>query len=330
MKSCDEKHRKCTVVFEDKFEMQIGANNVHIQLDLDELKSDDNIVCCLCDDGASEAPNEIIICDTCQQGYHVQCHEPKVDREQVHLEDDLVEWTCATCKYISAQALAQQASDEAAEQAVAQATKKRSVSLGASSAAASSATAATPKQSAASKQTTRQGSKTHKVKQESRSSKLNKSPKPSTTTESAAASRRILRGGDNSAAVASGSETNAVKENLDAVASTSKKVVIKKIPPRREQANRDRAAKIKLPKKSSDQPPVELPETPPVEETEPASSDTSTDTEHLPCGAMIEKMPSAVIKIAKKAAVAEDASRLLVDPEETTMSTDNFLHLIEQ
>lgn len=91
--------RKCFVKFEDDLECWMSANDLHLQLSL--LKVDDNnIVCCVCDGGLSEAPNEMIMCDFCQQGYHVKCHQPEIDRDQVHLDDEDKEWNCATCKYI--------------------------------------------------------------------------------------------------------------------------------------------------------------------------------------------------------------------------------------
>lgn len=103
VKECNKAKKQCLIVFEDQVETWTQVSDVHVQLEFEALGDDNNIVCCVCGDGQSVAPNEIVMCDACQQGYHIDCHEPKVDRAQVHLEDDLVEWTCSTCEYISSQ-----------------------------------------------------------------------------------------------------------------------------------------------------------------------------------------------------------------------------------
>lgn len=329
VKTCDERARKCSVVFEDQFEMQTSADNVHIQLDLD-LLTDEHIVCCVCDGGASDAPNEIVICDTCQQGYHIQCHEPKVDRELARLEDDLVEWTCATCKYIGARAdaLAQESCATRQQQLQQTPAKKRANSLGANNASAST----TPR----ARRTTANGRKarTQRVKQEAskRVGKLNGTPTtaPATTITAAPttapiatativtsavaeSSRRILRGGDSDTLAESADELT-LKEKNDTANNLMK-------PPKRERPSPNanevlkasrKGLKIKLPEKKGETPPVDTPS---------YTSTSSSDTEHLPSGATSEKMPfPAFAEIAKSVASGDDS----------LLSTDNLINLIEQ
>lgn len=100
---CDKANKKCLVCFEDGSEIWVRNRDVHIQLSLDQLNEDEDIVCCICDDGSSEPPNEIILCDVCQQGYHQKCHCPPVDSSKIDESedtDDHKDWFCATCSYI--------------------------------------------------------------------------------------------------------------------------------------------------------------------------------------------------------------------------------------
>lgn len=100
---CDKTKKKCLVCFEDGSEVWVNNRDVHIQLTLDQLNEDEDIVCCICDDGNSEPPNEIILCDVCQQGYHQKCHNPPVDSSKIDGSEDTSDhkdWFCATCSYI--------------------------------------------------------------------------------------------------------------------------------------------------------------------------------------------------------------------------------------
>lgn len=92
---CKEDKRECLVLFEDDTKSWIKADDLHAQLipELDE----DLIACCICDDGSSKAPNQILICDFCDQGYHMQCHQPNPSEEDA---DGDKEWICSTCEGI--------------------------------------------------------------------------------------------------------------------------------------------------------------------------------------------------------------------------------------
>lgn len=93
----DEPNQKCKVMFEDKLETWMDRKDIHLQLSLGFIK-DDQIVCCICDGGLSQPPNELILCDVCQQGFHLQCQEPGIDRAL--LDDENNEWFCSTCEIL--------------------------------------------------------------------------------------------------------------------------------------------------------------------------------------------------------------------------------------
>lgn len=95
----DESNQKCSVRFEDNYECLLHRMDIHLQLVLGYI-DDEQIVCCICDGGNSVAPNELILCDVCQQGFHLQCHQPNVDRSL--LDDENNEWLCSTCKQLCA------------------------------------------------------------------------------------------------------------------------------------------------------------------------------------------------------------------------------------
>lgn len=96
---CKPDSKQCLIKFEDDLEIWEDTTNLHLELAIDDIQ-DEDIVCCVCDDGTSAKLNEIIMCDGCQQGYHVNCHQPVINRDQIKLEDDLVEWFCNTCDYL--------------------------------------------------------------------------------------------------------------------------------------------------------------------------------------------------------------------------------------
>lgn len=100
---CDKAAKRCRICFEDGSEIWTSNRDVHLQLQADKLTEDEDIVCCVCDDGSSEAPNEIILCDVCNQGYHQKCHTPPVDSSKLDGSDDAeqhIDWFCATCSFI--------------------------------------------------------------------------------------------------------------------------------------------------------------------------------------------------------------------------------------
>lgn len=60
-----------------------------------ESEHDDrDLVCSVCTMGDSDPPNEIVICDTCNKGFHQACHTPKIS-DQVLLPN--IPWHCRNC-----------------------------------------------------------------------------------------------------------------------------------------------------------------------------------------------------------------------------------------
>lgn len=91
----DPKKDKYLVEYEDKTEAWTSKEDLHLQFCSfkSPYQTEDDIVCCLCEGGTSEPPNEIVICDVCQQGFHQECNSPQIELL-------LERWTCETCCYI--------------------------------------------------------------------------------------------------------------------------------------------------------------------------------------------------------------------------------------
>lgn len=56
-----------------------------------------DILCYCCGSGRSERPNEIVICDVCNRGWHQKCHKPKITEDII--EDEDTPWHCRLCVY---------------------------------------------------------------------------------------------------------------------------------------------------------------------------------------------------------------------------------------
>lgn len=88
------------VVFEDGIESWLSREDIHLQLDPDHFDVS-QIVCCQCEKDDEDESNVILICDTCEQGYHVNCHKPLVPEDTIGDSD--TEWACSTCTLIDTQ-----------------------------------------------------------------------------------------------------------------------------------------------------------------------------------------------------------------------------------
>ncbi|KAL5012351.1 hypothetical protein ScPMuIL_010902 [Solemya velum] len=88
----DEKSSKCFVRFEDNSEFWV------LFKDLQKGQNSGEITCCQCQEGRSEVPNEIVLCDNCGMGYHQKCHNPKIQPDVLKPE---VSWCCRLCVFAS-------------------------------------------------------------------------------------------------------------------------------------------------------------------------------------------------------------------------------------
>ncbi|XP_041368901.1 metal-response element-binding transcription factor 2-like isoform X2 [Gigantopelta aegis] len=84
------KTEKCLVKFEDNSEFWI------LYKDIQRGAHNGDIMCCICQGGTSDCPNEIVLCDNCGLGYHQQCHNPIIDKEVLQPE---VEFLCRLCVF---------------------------------------------------------------------------------------------------------------------------------------------------------------------------------------------------------------------------------------
>ncbi|XP_072015943.1 metal-response element-binding transcription factor 2-like isoform X2 [Amphiura filiformis] len=91
----DEDLHRCFVVrFEDNSEhwvlfKDLQKGRTH--------KKNSEITCVMCESGLSESPDEIVICDKCELGYHQLCHRPNIDSRILLTPDE--PWFCRQCVF---------------------------------------------------------------------------------------------------------------------------------------------------------------------------------------------------------------------------------------
>lgn len=57
--------------------------------------NDDDIVCCICDDGTEYNSDLIVLCDSCDLPFHQKCHQPSIP--DTVIKDESREWLCSNC-----------------------------------------------------------------------------------------------------------------------------------------------------------------------------------------------------------------------------------------
>lgn len=58
--------------------------------------AESDLLCYFCNDGSSDEPNEIVICDVCNRGYHQRCHKPKIPAS---ILAPSASWSCRFCEF---------------------------------------------------------------------------------------------------------------------------------------------------------------------------------------------------------------------------------------
>ncbi|KAL5265167.1 hypothetical protein ACHWQZ_G006048 [Mnemiopsis leidyi] len=80
--------KECVTEFDDGSIATVDWTNI-----FDVAAETDVIVCVVCKQGDSEPPNEIILCDTCNVGYHQKCHLKTITSQQIAQD----KWHCHYC-----------------------------------------------------------------------------------------------------------------------------------------------------------------------------------------------------------------------------------------